>query len=337
MKLLSVIIPCYNSAEYMERAIKSALAGGEEVEVLVIDDGSTDDTLKIANEMQSKYPSLRAIHQENGGHGCAVNTGLANATGLYVKVLDSDDWFDYTAFTNVLHKLRELVEDGNPVDMMICNYVYEKLHVSKHKIMSYSHALPKDKIIGWKQVRSFRMHQNLIMHSLIFRTKILKDCGLQLPEHCFYVDNIFSFVPLPHVKTMYYLDENLYRYYIGREDQSVNEEIMIQRIDQQIHITKLLIDYYNDATVKDKALRKYMIKFLAMMMIVSSALLIKEGSHESLDKRDELWNYLKKGNLPVYYFISRYKLGYPLQVKSRSGRRMVIWGYHIFRQIYGFN
>lgn len=322
----------------MERAVNSVLTGGKEIEILIIDDGSTDNTLEVGRELEKKFPDqIRVIHQENGGHGSAVNTGVSNATGLYTKVLDSDDWFDKTAFREVLSTLHLLLEDGQPVDMMICNYVYEKLHLNKTKTINYSHALPKNKIIGWKDVRSFKMSQNLIMHSLIFRTKILRDCGLKLPEHTFYVDNIFSYVPLPYVKTMYYLDVNLYRYYIGREDQSVNEQIMITRIDQQIRVTKILIDSHNLDTIRDARLRKYMIKFLAMMMIVSSALLIKDGSKESLKKRDDLWLYLKNANHRVYNLISRKKLGYPLQVKSKSGRKVIIWSYHIIRQIYGFN
>ena len=86
MKLLSVTIPSYNSHEYMEKAIKSALVGGDDIEILVVDDGSSDNTLEIALKYEKAYPGIvRAIHKENGGHGSAVNTGLANATGLYFK------------------------------------------------------------------------------------------------------------------------------------------------------------------------------------------------------------------------------------------------------------
>ena len=93
MKLLSIAIPCYNSEAYMEKCIQSLLPGGDEVEILVIDDGSKDRTAEIADEYQEKYPNIvRAIHQPNLGHGGAVNTGIHNAQGLYFKVVDSDDW-----------------------------------------------------------------------------------------------------------------------------------------------------------------------------------------------------------------------------------------------------
>ena len=96
MKLLSIAIPCYNSEKYMRKCIDSLLIGGEDVEILIIDDGSTKDrTAEIADEYEAQFPTIvRAIHKENGGHGSAVNTGIANATGLYFKVVDSDDWAD---------------------------------------------------------------------------------------------------------------------------------------------------------------------------------------------------------------------------------------------------
>ena len=103
MKLLSIAIPCYNSEAYMENCIKSLLAGGEEVEILIVNDGSKDRTADIADEYERLYPSIcRAIHQENGGHGAAVNAGLREATGTFFKVVDSDDWVNEEAFMQIL-------------------------------------------------------------------------------------------------------------------------------------------------------------------------------------------------------------------------------------------
>ena len=112
MKLLSVAIPCYNSAAYMRNCIESLLPGGDEVEILIVDDGSTkDNTAEIADEYERNYPGIcRAIHQENGGHGEAVNAGLRNATGIYYKVVDSDDWVNEEAYMEVLDTLTEREE-----------------------------------------------------------------------------------------------------------------------------------------------------------------------------------------------------------------------------------
>lgn len=338
MKLLTVTIPCYNSQEYMSHAIDSALAGGEDVEILIVDDGSSDNTLSIASAYQEKYPNIiRAIHKENGGHGSAVNTGMKNATGVFFKVLDSDDWFDETSLKKILHFIKYVVKESIPLDMIISNYVYEKPSLHKRKSINYKSAFPCNKFFTWDDVKHFKMTQNLLMHSIMYKTQLLKDCNLQLPEHTFYVDNIFAFCPLPNVKRMYYLNLDLYRYYIGREDQSVNEAVMTKRIDQQIKITKIMINSLDLKSISSKKMKSYMLQYLSMMMIVSSALLVNEGSPENLAKRDELWKYLKNSNKQVYTLIRTQKFGLPLQFKSPLGKKVIITGYHFFNRIYGFN
>lgn len=338
MKILTVAIPCYNSQDYMRHAVESALAGGEDVEILIIDDGSTDDTAKIADELEEKYPEIiRAIHQENGGHGEAVNAGLRNATGLYYKVLDSDDWLDKEALLTVLERLKSLLREGQFVDMFLANYVYEKPSLHKHKAIRYDGVFPQEQIFEWSDVGKFRVSQNILMHSVIYRTKLLLDCKLELPQHTFYVDNIFVYEPLPYVKTMYYLDVDLYRYFIGREDQSVNEKVMIGRIDQQLKVNKIMIDSYDVSKIKNKKLRDYMVKYLAMMMTVSSVFLIKEGSEESLKKRAELWRYLKKSSKSTFRLVNKQVVSRPMQFRGKAGRKMVVWAYGISQKIYGFN
>lgn len=338
MKLLTAAIPCYNSAEYMRHAIETLLSGGDDMEIIIVNDGSKDDTERIGLEYQEKYPDIvRVISQENGGHGEAVNTGLANATGLYFKVVDSDDWVNENALQQVLNKLKELIADGNSPDLFLTNYVYEKVGANKKKVINYNFALPKNRIFTWDDIMHFRQSQNILMHSTIYRTKLLKDCGIKLPKHTFYVDNIFVYQPLPYVKTMYYMDVNLYRYFIGREDQSVNEKVMIKRIDQQLKITKIMIESHNLIQIKSKKLRNYMIKYLSMMMAISSVFLIKEGSDESIAKKEELWNYLKNYDRWLYKQIKSQILGRSMNLPGKFGRRVVEVGYSIARKIYGFN
>ena len=124
MKLLSIAIPCYNSEAYMEKCIESLLKGGEDVEILVVNDGSSDRTAEIADAYAEKYPTIiKAVHQENGGHGEAVNAGIRNATGLYFKVVDSDDWVNEEAYAKILHTLGELVRgtgDSRYADQQFC-------------------------------------------------------------------------------------------------------------------------------------------------------------------------------------------------------------------------
>ena len=147
MKLLSIAIPCYNSQDYMEKCIESLLVGGEEVEILVVDDGSSDKTAEIADAYAAKYPTIiKAIHQENGGHGEAVNAGIRNATGLYFKVVDSDDWVNKEAYIKILETLYELLRGPQTVDLLISNFVYEKQGATHKKVMQYRRCLPQDRV-----------------------------------------------------------------------------------------------------------------------------------------------------------------------------------------------
>ena len=322
----------------MGRCIESLLAGGDEVEILIIDDGSTDLTGELADKYQEKYPGIiRAIHQENGGHGEAVNTGIKNAEGIYFKVVDSDDRLDAKAYKQVLDKLRELTGGDQVLDMMLCNFVYDKDGARRKKIMHYESSVPIEDLIGWSQTKRFRKGRYILMHSVIYRTKLLQNCGMVLPKHTFYVDNIYVFEPLPYVKTLYYLPVNLYRYYIGREDQSVNEKNMISRIDQQITVTKLMIDYFRDTKVENGRLRRYMRNYLEIMMVISSIFLIKAGDKESLDKKRQLWEYLRSRDLTSYYLIRHSMLGESMNLPGEGGRKISVGGYKIAQMLVGFN
>ena len=162
-------------------------------------------------------------------------------------------------------------------------------------------------------------------------------CKLELPKHTFYVDNIYVYYPLPHVKTFYYLDVNFYRYFIGREDQSVNEKNMIKRIDQQIFVTKTMIDMYSLRKIPNKKLRNYMTNYLAIMMTVSSIRCIRSKSQENLDKKKELWEYLKKKDHRVYWKIRHGILGETINLPGKSGRKISSMAYTVANQIIGFN
>lgn len=338
MKVISAVIPCYNSEGYMEKAINTLLSGGEDMEIIVVDDGSTDGTLEIAKRYEAEYPGIvRAVHKENGGHGDAVMTGLAHAEGLYLKVVDSDDWVKEKALEEVLQKLRELLKQGTAPDMFVANYVYEKVGEEKKKVIQYRSALPQERIFTWAETGHFHQGQYILMHSVIYRTSLLRECGLSLPKHTFYVDNVFVYQPLPSVKTMYYMDINLYRYFIGRDDQSVTEENMIKRIDQQIRVTKLMIEAHDIWKIKEKRLRNYMIKYLCIMMTISSIYLLKSGTEENLEKKQDLWEYLKAYDKKLYHKISMTILGSSSKAESKAGQGIFKAGYKLARKIFKFN
>ena len=342
MKLLSVAIPCFNSEQYMCKCIDSLLVGGEDVEIIIVDDGSTKDrTAEIADEYAAKYPTIiKTIHKENGGHGSAVNAGIANASGLYFKVVDSDDWVKESAYMEILNTLRNLVGGSTTLDMLVSNFVYEREGEKRKKVMNYRHMMPVGEMFTWNDCKHFRKGHYILMHSVIFRTKLLKECGLRLPEKTFYVDNIYVYEPLPYVKNIYYLDVNFYRYYIGREDQSVNESIMISRIDQQIKVNKLMIDYLVENMTeirKTKRLYQYMKNYLEIVTTVSSVLLIRSETQENLAKKEELWQYMKQQDKALYKWMRRGIMGSAMNLPGKGGRKLSVDAYHIAQKVYKFN
>ena len=333
MKYITFAVPCYNSESYMEHCIESLLVGGKDVEIILVDDGSRDNTAKIADKYEKKYPDIvRAVHKENGGHGSGVNKGLELATGLYYKVVDSDDWVDEASLKKVLEAVKKLKKDNTLVDMMVVNYVYERHHEQKE--IKYVNTLPENKVFGWDEVGKFKKDAYLLMHSVIYNTKFLKETGLKLPEKTFYVDNIFVYYPLPYIKTMYYLNTPFYRYFIGREDQSVNEKTMIKRIEQQLYVNKLMIDFYDPYEYWDtnRNCAKYLIHYIDIMMSVSTILLQISNTKEHQQKRKELWQYLKEKN-PMLYKTCKLSLS----GATCLPRFLSIPGYKIAQKIYKFN
>ena len=338
MKLLTITVPCYNSENYMKKCVDSLLEGGENVEILIVDDGSSDKTAQIADEYAEKFPTIvRAIHQENGGHGEAVNTGLRNATGIFFKVVDSDDWVNKEAYLKILSTLEHLLGGDKSLDMLISNFVYEKQGASRKKVMQYRRCFPVEEMFGWEQIRHMPKGKYLLMHSMIYRTRLLKDCGLKLPKHTFYVDNLFAFEPLPFVKNMYYLDVNFYRYFIGREDQSVHESVMIKRIDQQLRVNRLMVEAYTRYDLRQKEINKYMISYLDIITTVSSMMLIRSGTEDAMKKKKELWEFIRCEDRRLYRKLRYGLIGRAVNLPGKGGRKMSVAVYKVCQKFYGFN
>jgi glycosyltransferase involved in cell wall biosynthesis len=339
-KLLSFAVPCYNSQDYMRRCIDSLLVAGEDTEIIIVDDGSTDDTAKIADEYAEKYPHVcRAVHKENGGHGDAVNTGLELARGKYYKVFDSDDWADEEALRAVMDRLRSFEKKKISVDVLFTNYIYEHPDVDKRKKINYYRILPKNQFFSWDDFGDFHPPYYILMHSVIYRADLLRQTGMKLPKHTFYVDNIYVYQPLVYVNVMYYMDVDLYRYFIGREDQSVNENKMIAQIDQQIRVTKTMTALYNLYDVREKCgqLGKYMIHYLSMMYAICYIFLIIEGSEISNRKIEKLKAYLKKTMPECYNKITYFSPAFFVNFKKKPFRKLTIKIYRILTKIYKFN
>lgn len=343
MKLLSVTVPCYNSEAYMSKCIDSLLAGGDDIEIIIVDDGSTDRTGEIADRYQTMNPNVvRVIHKENGGHGSAVNAGIENASGLYFKVCDSDDWVNSAVLVQIMDFLHQAAGTSPQLDMLVSNFIYDKVGENRHKIMQYRSSLPAGKMLTWDDTKRFHRGHYILMHSVIYRTGLLRECGLKLPEHCFYVDNLYVFVPLPYVRNLYYMDVNFYHYFIGRSDQSVNQKVMISRIDQQIRVNKLMVDYYTDRATRARlaripACRQYMYNYLEIITTISSVLALLSYTKEDMKKKEDLWAYIKSKDFWLYRKLRTSILGLAANQRMRGGRNLTVGGYKVLQHFFNFN
>lgn len=339
MKTITFAVPCYNSAAYMDHCVETLLACGEDIEILLVDDGSAkDDTAAICDRWEAARPGIvRAIHQPNKGHGGAVNTGLANATGFYFKVVDSDDWLDAAAMFPLMEYMRGQVEAPVPCDMVVANYVYEKVDEGEQKVMAYANVLPEGYEFGWDEVGTFLPSQYLLMHSVYYRTDMLRKMKLTLPEHTFYVDNIFVYEPLVHVRTMRYFNVDAYRYFIGREDQSVNEKVMMGRMDQQLRVTRQMIDNVDPQGVRNRHLRHYLRNYLSMMMCICSVFLRMRGGEQDEEDLKGIWAYLKEANPSLYRRVRTNALNLATNLPTEAGEKIGLKGYQIAQKIFKFN
>lgn len=340
MRDITFTVPCYNSEDYMERCIDSLLSADERAEIIIVDDGSTDGTGEIADNYARNYPEIvRVVHQENGGHGAGVNVGLALAEGKYFKVVDSDDWLDEEELQKLLRKIKQWEKNDVTVDLIVCNYVYDHFYENKTKRMSYRNVLKENKICGWDDIRHFRPSQYLVMHSLFFRTEVLRQSGVKLPRHTFYVDNIFANQPLPYVQSLCYLNLDMYHYFLGREDQSVNEKVLMQRIDQQIRVTKLVSQCVDLERLKEKnpKLENYLTRNISIMMAISSIHLLLIGTPEAWKKREMLWNYIKNHNGRLYRTLKHRTISGFTYLPGKLGAALTLTGYKTARKFYQFN
>lgn len=301
-KLISIAVPSYNSQNYLSKCVDSLLKGGDDVEILIIDDGSTDDTAAIADGYRDKYPDIvKVVHKENGGHGSGVNRGLQEASGLYFKVVDSDDRLDESALKALIADIKARIASDTLPDLYVTNFVYDRVDGQSH-ISRYTDKLPVNEIFGWEKIKTFRYSRMLLMHSLLYKRDRLILSGLKLPEHTFYVDNIYAYTPLPYMRTICYLDINLYYYFIGREDQSVSKKNFVKRYDQQIRVMKCMTDAYSLKDLKEmpKGLSNYMWHALEIIMVNTVYFTCAEDSKERKTALREMWKHIKMTDKRLY-------------------------------------
>ena len=339
-KTLTFVVPAYNMTEYLERCVESLIASkrNDDIEVLIVDDGSSDGTLEMAKTFEARNPGIvRAIHQENKGHGGAVNTGIAAASGMYVKVVDADDWVGPESLEQVMAVLRGEVGKDEPLDMLVTNYVYDKVGKRNKHVVNFRHAMEPGKRLTWDDLGHFGLTEYILMHALIYRTAVVRESKMQLPEHTFYVDFIYAYQPFPWVKRIQYLDVPFYHYFIGREGQSVQTDVMIKRVDQLRLVNRLMTEATPERGTVPEGLYRYMIHFLAIESCVTSTFLILSRDPANYVKKTELWDAIDAYSPAIGKDVRSQLMSRALNLPGKTGRWIVRNGYLIAKRIVGFN
>ena len=336
MKLLTVTVPCYNSQDYMEKCIESLLKGGERVEIIVIDDGSKDNTGAIGDRYAAEYPTIvKVIHQENGGHGAGINAGLKAATGKYFKVVDSDDEVssDFVAFLDRL----ELCDRQGGVDLFVTNYYYVHTDGIGDRSINYSNVLPEGRIFTWGDTKRFQIHQMLTIHSSTFRTEVMRLCGGELPRKVFYEDNLMVCRTLPYVERMFYMNTDLYRYTIGREGQSVQDDVSRRRYTHHIQIAETCFKSVDLDRLSCRQHQQYMKHELFMLFCIATAFTRTNKSAEADAALEVMWKNCEAHNKKWADHFRKKSILLFAQAPGKVGQTLVGGAYKLANKVVRFN
>lgn len=272
--LFTFLVPCYNGETFINNSFHSLMNErlfNEEVmnmyEVILISDGSTDDSIKLANMWAKEWNKrvrkdfVRVIEKENGQYGSVINKGLKIAKGTYFKVLDVDDTFNVSSLINLLYTAAGFRKQ---VDVIFTDHTYEKVGVNKQEILSLRDSFEPNKFLD---IRKTGFPSDLItMHSIIYRTEVLREINYKQIEGVFYSDSQYSLIPLNNCKIMYYVQIPLYRYYIGRNEQSVNLKVMVRNKEHQFAVRRQILKEVDFKKIKSNSLRNYYLNVMKQMV-----------------------------------------------------------------------
>lgn len=259
-KILTLIIPSYNMEALLPRCLDSLdLKNANNVEVIVVNDGSKDNTSNIANTYKKTYPNVVVVvDKPNGNYGSCINEGLKIATGKYVKILDADDWVDSNAFSAFVLKLETTDSDLVLTDFNhIINdksYKIKNIGITENFVYN-SNALSDTTIL------------NIDMHAMAYRKEILVLNNYKQTEGISYTDQEWIFYPIEHVNSILYIRQNVYQYYLGREGQTMDPKVEVKKINDKVIILKRMINFYRDLSLEDQSAKKVFLKYRLMEMI----------------------------------------------------------------------
>ena len=256
-KLLTIIIPTYNMEKYLEKCLDSLIIGRdiEFLEILVINDGSKDNSISIAKSFQDRYPdTFRVIDKENGNYGSCINRGLKEATGKYIKILDADDFYNRESLSELIPILRK-----SNVDIIFNDYIV--IDEIGKELYHLSFSLPQCLEFNIKDTFKKNEYSKIRMHSITYNRKIFKDINYIQTEKISYTDQEWIFLPMTKVRTALYFNKVLYYYLYGRQGQSMSEDKIVRNIAQLELIVYSLLEKYNKSIITcDSFVKEYMEK-----------------------------------------------------------------------------
>lgn len=300
-KLLTVIIPTYNVEKYLERCLISLVYDNsilDKLEILVVNDGSKDNSLTIAKKFEKKYPNtIRVIDKENGGHGSTINVGLKEAQGKYFRVIDSDDWVNIDDFSKYVKDLEKL-----DTDVILTNYSKEFVYSGETKLIKYNSEIKYNKIYNVSEFDFSKFnHDYFFMATTTYKTEKLRSSNLVLDEKTFYVDMEFVVLPLLEVKKFVYLDYDIYRYFIGRKDQSINIQSFVRNRKHHEKVLKRLLNFYK--SIDESNCIKTFVKDIIIGVVNSHYIIYckaRLNSKNDIKEIIEFNNLLKKDYIDIY-------------------------------------
>ncbi len=320
--LITFAIPSYNSEEYLHIALDSLIGHEGEIEILVIDDGSKDQTLKIAQSYAEKYSNIIPIHQENKGHGGAINTAIQHAKGLYFKVLDSDDWVNKDALTALLEDIKSTKELP---DCYLTNYTYWEGRENESNTIAYRHRLKANKTVRLDDIKTLNTSEYFTIHSAMFRLETVRASGIVLPEHCFYEDNHFVYACLSKTETVRYLDIKFYQYLMGRPGQSMGKKTLLSRFDHIVNNSQRIFDFADIMPLKKEkpGLYRLLRHHLILMVIQVPFCCRMNGSKEAKEAMNAFYKRCKESNPAQFKMVTRAFNVASLRVPGPLGKLLV--------------
>ncbi|MFR2313172.1 MAG: glycosyltransferase family 2 protein [Weissella confusa] len=238
-KLLTIVIPSYNAAEFLTHNLDQLVNVKrlQEMEILIVNDGSNDDTAIVGSRYENDYPeSVRLINKQNGGHGSTINVGIQHATGKYFKVVDADDWLNTESLDDLIEKISDL-----EIDLILTPYVTVDAKNGKMTRVDVAKGVPVGEKFDYSDGYLNRVPE---FHMQTIRTKILQDNNIRMDENTFYVDAEFILYATPYVNSIQFFDIPLYYYQINQGTQSTSQEVLIRNGDRHLFVIRQIVKHF---------------------------------------------------------------------------------------------